>query len=118
MVAYLLGIVPNFPGFLGSVGVKNITVGAMHVYRLNYFVGYLISFVIYSILCYFWPVNGMPEGVSFFDFSCWYEHWVEVEDFSKERREFLSKDLGSSEEYSTRSESLDSVVSFRNVGKV
>lgn len=118
VVAYLLGIVPNFPGFLGSVGVKNITIGAMHVYRLNYFVGYLISFVIYSMLCYFWPVNGMPEGVSFFDFSCWYEHWVEVEDFSKERKEFLSKDLGSSEEYSTRSESVDSVVSFRNVGKV
>ncbi|SCV99673.1 LAFE_0A08372g1_1 [Lachancea fermentati] len=95
LVAYILGMVPNFPGFIASVGGGTVPEGAMHLFRLNYFVGWLISFVIYSILCYYWPVPGMPENVSYFDFSHFFEHWVEVEDFASERRNFLLQLQGS-----------------------
>ncbi|SCW01792.1 LAFE_0E07360g1_1 [Lachancea fermentati] len=87
VVAYVVGIVPNFPGFIGSVG-PTVPIGAMRVYYLNYFVGYLVSFLVYSALCYYWPVAGMPEGVGYFDFSRWFERWIEVEDFAEQRRRF------------------------------
>lgn len=120
VVAYLLGMVPNFPGFIGSVGGGYVPVGAMNLFRLNYFVGWLVSFIIYSILCYYWPVPGMPEGVSYFDFSHFYEHWVEVDDFAAERRFYLSKLEAESSDCSGGSASETSVapVELHSVEKV
>lgn len=86
VIAYLIGIVPNFPGFIGSVG-PSVPIGAMRAYYLNYFVGWLTSFLVYCLLCYRWPVTGTPEGVPMFS-RAWYEKWIEVEDFNEERREF------------------------------
>ena len=116
VLAYVVGIVPNFPGFIGSVG-PTVPEGAMRVYYLNYFVGYLISFLTYSILCYFWPVEGMPEGVGYFDFSKWFEKWVEVEDFAEKRKLFEKYgDLAVDEEET--SGSTTSRESIRNLEKV
>lgn len=119
VVAYLLGMVPNFPGFIASVGGGTVPVGAMHVFRLNYFVGWLISFLIYSVLCYYWPVPGMPEGVSYFDFSHFFEHWVEVDDFASERRVFLSKldEVGNINSSTGNSQTSMAQVSFHVVEK-
>lgn len=86
VVAYVVGIVPNFPGFIGSVGPK-VPEGAMKVYYLNYFVGYLVSAITYLILAYFFPMSGTPEGVKMSD-RVWLERWVEVEDFPYEREQF------------------------------
>lgn len=87
VLAYILGIIPNFPGFIGSLG-PNVPERAMKLYYLNYFVGWLVSFFIYTILCYISPVPGIPEGVEFFDFSKRFETWVEVENFSEQRKLF------------------------------
>ncbi|QLG71453.1 hypothetical protein HG535_0B04950 [Zygotorulaspora mrakii] len=86
VVSYVIGIVPNFPGFLGSVGLS-VPIGAMRVYYLNYFVGYLISAITYVTLVYFFPVNGIPGNPKITD-KVWLEEWVEVEDFAYEREQF------------------------------
>src|SRR5260221_11525934 len=50
IVALVLGIAPNVPGFLGSIKVLDpASVGPflMHVYSYAWFVGFFISFVVY-----------------------------------------------------------------------
>jgi len=50
IVALVLGIAPNVPGFLGTIKVLDpASVGPflMHVYSYAWFVGFLISFVVY-----------------------------------------------------------------------
>ncbi|AET38479.1 uridine permease Ecym_2781 [Eremothecium cymbalariae DBVPG len=84
VVAYIIGIIPNFAGFLGSLGA-HVPVGAQKIYYLNYFVGYFVAAVTYVILIYFFPIDGVPEGVKLFDFSQWFEKWQEVETFAAER---------------------------------
>lgn len=89
VVAYLFGIAPNFAGFLGSVNVV-VPMGAMKVYYLNYFIGYLVAAITYVVLVYFWPIDGVPEGSKLFDFTNWvgHEEWVEVEEFGLQRAAF------------------------------
>ncbi|SCU88763.1 LAMI_0D11232g1_1 [Lachancea mirantina] len=89
LVAYLAGIVPNMPGFVGAVGDNiHVPVGATRVYYLNYLVGYSVSFVVYVILCYFFPVPNAPVR------NClkgkdWLETFAEVDFFEEEREGFL-----------------------------
>lgn len=86
LVAYIVGIVPNFTGFLGSLDVV-VPIGAMRVYYLNYFVGYLVAALVYLLLTYFFPVAGVPENSKMFD-RTWHEEWVEVDDFPEQRELF------------------------------
>lgn len=86
VVAYLIGIAPNFAGFLGSVGIS-VPIGAMRVYYLNYFVGYLVAALSYCILVYFYPISGVPGNAKLTDCK-WLEEWVEVEEFESEREVF------------------------------
>lgn len=92
LCAYLGSILPNMTGFVGNVS-DTITVpkGATYLYYLNYWVGYVISFSLYLILCYFFPVEGTPVK------NClktrgWYEKWIEVEDFEEEWLEMMKKE--------------------------
>ncbi|AGO10912.1 AaceriAFR598Cp [[Ashbya] aceris (nom. inval.)] len=87
VVAYVVGIVPNFPGFLGSLGVS-VPIGATKVYYCNYFVGYFISAIVYLVLVHFFPVAGVPNNAKLLDFSQWHEEWQEVENFSAERLQY------------------------------
>jgi NCS1 family nucleobase:cation symporter-1 len=57
-VAYILGIAPNFYGFLGVFGV-NITVAASRLYYFAYPIGLVISFLVYWGLCYLDPPKCM-----------------------------------------------------------
>jgi NCS1 family nucleobase:cation symporter-1 len=53
IVALVLGIVPNVPGFLGTIKVINpASVGSflMNVYSYAWFVGFFISFMVYWVL--------------------------------------------------------------------
>lgn len=78
--SYLLGIVPNMPGFVGACGVKNIPIGATRVYDLSFFIGFLVSFIVYYVLCCFFPPKGLPSEKSYKE-NVWYERWAEVDDF-------------------------------------
>ena len=86
LVAYICGIVPNFTGFLGSLGIV-VPEGAMKVYYLNYFVGYTIAALIYVLLVYYFPVEGVPENAKLTDIV-WHEEWIEVENFSNKMRSY------------------------------
>jgi nucleobase:cation symporter-1, NCS1 family len=56
IAALLLGIAPNAPGFLGTIGVIDpAKVGPffMHLYSYAWFVGFFISFVVYGVMMAF-----------------------------------------------------------------
>ena len=56
VVALVLGVAPNVPGFLGTIKVVDpSTVGPflMHLYSYAWFVGFFISFVAYGVLMAF-----------------------------------------------------------------
>lgn len=78
--AYFCGLLPNITGFVGATG-QDVPMGATYIYRFNYFVGFFTSFFIYAILCYFFPVAGVPQGPFG---KGWFEEWQDVEDFEEE----------------------------------
>ncbi|CCD25415.1 allantoin permease NDAI_0F00960 [Naumovozyma dairenensis CBS 421] len=92
LVAYLCGVAPNLPGFIGDVGAPTVTVseGAMRIYYLSYPVGFMVSCLIYVTLCYFFPVAGTPVKNILRD-KGWYQTWAFVEDFEEEWRKDLNK---------------------------
>lgn len=64
--AYLCGIMVNVVGFAGAVGAK-VPPGAAYIYRLNFFTGFVVSAVVYWVLCIFFPAEALsPNGE-------WYE---------------------------------------------
>jgi NCS1 family nucleobase:cation symporter-1 len=46
-------------GFAGAVG-RTVPIGATYIYRLNYFCGFIVSSVVYVLLCRFWPAKAVP----------------------------------------------------------
>jgi len=50
VVTLIVGILPNIPGFLGTI--KAVTVGPfwMNLYNYAWFVGFIVAFVVYSVL--------------------------------------------------------------------
>lgn len=84
-VAYISGILINVVGFADAVGAKNIPKGAIYVYNLNYFCGFLISGGMYWALCKLSPVPATSD------------HWMEVgEDIDDVR---LAYDSNSAADY-------------------
>lgn len=104
-VAYLCGVAPNLPGFIGEVGAPkiHISLGAQRLYFLSYWIGYFFSFIVYTILCHFFPVPGSPVKNILTD-KGWYQRWADVEDFEDEwkamiRRDNLEDDIISIDEH-------------------
>lgn len=81
-VAYICGILPNIVGFAGQTG-REVPIGALYVYRLNFFAGYIVSFSIYLFLCWLSPVKGMPMEKEDMFKKGWHEKWADVEDFDE-----------------------------------
>lgn len=86
VTAYVIGLVPNIPGFVGSMGIS-VPSSATKVYYLNYFIGYAVGALSYCILVHFFPIKGVPENTRMTDIK-WLEHWIEVEEFEFERELF------------------------------
>lgn len=93
-IAYILGIAPNITGFAGACGAT-VPIGATRVYNLSWFVGFFTAFISYYVLCWFWPVAGLPEEFANRKFV-WHEKWQDVDNFDPS--ENLEK-LISSDEY-------------------
>lgn len=82
-VAYISGILPNIVGFVGATtGEDRVPIGAMYVYRINFFMGFICSGLVYAVLCYFFPVAGAPEVKPWK--KMWLEEHQDVEDFEEE----------------------------------
>lgn len=54
-VAYLAGIAINGVGFAGAVGAQ-VSLDAQNMYHLNFYLGFLVSFLLYYGLCKWSPV--------------------------------------------------------------
>lgn len=56
LVAFLIALCPNLPGLAHAVNSSNnISVGAQHLYDMNYLYGFYSALVVYYVLNYFWP---------------------------------------------------------------
>lgn len=82
-VAYICGILPNIVGFVGATETHKVPIGATQVYRLNFFMGFFTAWIIYSVLCYFFPVPTGTVKVGPFE-KGWFEEWQDVETFDEE----------------------------------
>jgi len=49
VAALVLGVAPNFPGFLGALGVLDAPAWAVAVYNWAWFVGFAISAIVYLV---------------------------------------------------------------------
>ncbi|CAK7227148.1 hypothetical protein SBRCBS47491_006471 [Sporothrix bragantina] len=61
-VAYIVGIVPLFPGFLKACGVKSVSVAAAHLYIFALPMGIILSALCYWGLCTISPIPGLKKG--------------------------------------------------------
>lgn len=60
----------NILGFADAVGASGIPIGAVYIYRLNFFSGFIVSAAVYWLLSTVWPQPAQnPVG-----------KWYEVED--------------------------------------
>lgn len=90
LVAYICGILPNIVGFVGAVkGKDTVPEGANIIYRLNFFVGFLCSGIVYSALTWLSPIEGIPasHAATFKKQPFrkgWYEEYANVENFEEE----------------------------------
>ncbi|RMZ87580.1 hypothetical protein DV736_g5197, partial [Chaetothyriales sp. CBS 134916] len=66
-VAYICGILINVVGFAGAVGAKNVPIGATYIYRLAFFTGFIVSAIVYYLLCKLFPVPATSPTGSWFE---------------------------------------------------
>lgn len=59
--AYIAGILINVVGFADAVGAPNIPQGAIYLYNLNFFGGFIVASVVYYVLCRVWPVPATSD---------------------------------------------------------
>ncbi|KAK9464379.1 permease for cytosine/purines, uracil, thiamine, allantoin-domain-containing protein [Lipomyces arxii] len=58
VIAFFIGWVPLFPGFLPSVNNRvSVSAGAIHLYDLGYFYGFGAAGLSYWLICSFWPAK-------------------------------------------------------------
>ncbi len=66
VVALVLGVAPNFPGFLGALGVLDAPAWAAAVYNWAWFVGFAISAIVYlvgmKIISAYQPTGAVHAG--------------------------------------------------------
>ncbi|GAA5932535.1 nucleobase cation symporter-1 family protein [Sporobolomyces koalae] len=58
--AYICGIAPNLPGFIGAVGGE-ASVAATRIYQLSWFVGFGVSALMYLGLCKLFPLPELSQ---------------------------------------------------------
>ncbi|EEQ40193.1 NCS1 nucleoside transporter family protein [Clavispora lusitaniae] len=83
LVAYICGILPNIVGFVGATsGEDKVPIGAIKVYRINFFMGFFSAGLVYAFLCYLSPIEGTPSVKPFE--KGWFEEYQDVEDFEEQ----------------------------------
>ncbi|GAA6020293.1 hypothetical protein JCM11491_005320 [Sporobolomyces phaffii] len=58
--AYVAGIAPNFPGFLGACGM-DVSLAATRIYQLSWFVGFGCSALVYVLACKMFPLPVLTQ---------------------------------------------------------
>ncbi|KAK6198077.1 uridine permease [Scheffersomyces amazonensis] len=97
-VAYIAGILPNIVGFVGATGTHDVPIGATEVYRLNFFMGFIAAWLVYSFLNYLSPVEtGIPQLKPFE--KGWFEEWQDVDNFEEELQGLVVDGVSPASEY-------------------
>lgn len=92
LVAYICGILPNIVGFVGATsGSDKVPIGAIEVYRFNFFLGFFVAGIVYATLCYISPIEGTPNVKPFQ--KAWLEEEKDVEDFEMELQGHLTQGI-------------------------
>jgi nucleobase:cation symporter-1, NCS1 family len=63
--SYIAGILINIVGFVGAIG-KPVPIGAAYIYRVNFFAGFIVSSLVYYLLCRYFPIPAVSDR--------WFEH--------------------------------------------
>lgn len=58
--AYVAGILINVVGFVDAVGTP-VPIGAVYIYRVNFFAGFVVSSAVYWALCHFFPIPATSD---------------------------------------------------------
>ncbi|ROT42939.1 hypothetical protein SODALDRAFT_269706 [Sodiomyces alkalinus F11] len=58
--AYIAGILINVVGFVDAVGTP-VPIGAVYIYRVNFFAGFIVSSAMYWLLCHFSPIPATSD---------------------------------------------------------
>ncbi|KAL2760134.1 hypothetical protein ACRALDRAFT_1046582 [Sodiomyces alcalophilus JCM 7366] len=58
--AYVAGILINVVGFADAVGTP-VPMGAVYIYRVNFFAGFIVSSTMYWLLCHFFPIPATSD---------------------------------------------------------
>ncbi|KIX92337.1 uncharacterized protein Z520_11945 [Fonsecaea multimorphosa CBS 102226] len=69
--SYVCGVLINVVGFAGAVGAK-VPMGAKYIYRVDFFAGFVVSSIVYYVLCLIKPVPATS--------SVWCEKGDEADD--------------------------------------
>lgn len=64
---YSAGILINVVGFAGAIG-RDVPDGAKYLYNVNFFGGFIVSGLVYWVLCKVFPIPACSD------------HWMEVGD--------------------------------------
>ncbi|RDW73314.1 uracil permease-like protein [Coleophoma cylindrospora] len=56
LIAYVCGVAVPFPGFCGTLGA-NVSQAATDIGHLGWLLSFTISFILYYIICTFWPTE-------------------------------------------------------------
>jgi nucleobase:cation symporter-1, NCS1 family len=57
IIAYVAGIALPFPGFVASLGALGIDGVGYDMYYVGWLLSFVVSFVLYTIICKFWPTE-------------------------------------------------------------
>lgn len=49
-------------GFANAVGAEKVPIGAVYIYRVNFFAGCGLAAAVYWVLCWIWPVPGVGKA--------------------------------------------------------
>ena len=91
--AYVLGIIPNFWGFLGDLGVS-VTEATTHMEYFSCIIGMVVSFFFYWAFTHFFsPKNGIAFSL---------KEWKEPKDYIDPRDPFLVDGIPTDEESHSR----------------
>jgi nucleobase:cation symporter-1, NCS1 family len=58
--AYIAGIMINIVGFVGAIG-KPVPIGAVYIYRVNFFAGFIVATLVYFLLCKYFPIPAVSD---------------------------------------------------------
>lgn len=58
--AYIAGIMINIVGFVGAIGTP-VPIGAVYIYRLNFFAGFIVATLVYWLLCKYFPIPAVSD---------------------------------------------------------